>query len=42
MGVKHSQSDKLGDPITGVLKHKINKNSKKTKEVSLTLNHSNI
>lgn len=33
---------KMQDQITGVLKHKINKNSKKTKEISLTLNHNNI
>jgi hypothetical protein len=37
-----STSDMLTDQITGVLKRKINKNSKKTKEISLTLNHNNI
>jgi hypothetical protein len=35
-------SDMITDQITGVLKRKINKNSKKTKEISLTLNHNNI
>jgi hypothetical protein len=42
IGPTQDTSSKTQDQITGVLKHKINKQSKKTKEISLTLNHNNI
>ena len=38
---KQAVDSSLVDPITGVLKLKKNKN-KKTKEVSLTINHNNL